>query len=325
MTLTDDDRALLRLAAQTGLQRFGCSWTAGRSGCSHSQVRRLRKSGYLEVAGERAHATEQARRALREDKAAPIGTEIIARGHKATLRGRVVASGPNTATLLPLDGGKAERVVGQEVVRYPSVYEVRRPHAGAPWKGRAAPIGNYLDEPIWPALASVVPPIWTAPFTTEPYTLARLREVNAKRAAIGGYCRSVEEQAAAAIAPTYSIPLAGIRAMAEGDHCLGDRPRAEYLAEVIRRDPAPFDAADFAYALQEVKRSIMPYRRALLRDPVTMHSLAEIAKDHPHIRPEMLQRAYACLAPWARDMTDKGEARRAAYEARQLAARTLGD
>ena len=311
MTLTPTERAFLHAACVDGAERRGRTWRAGALTIERSEIGRLIRAGLLlgKRGGHRLTVSRAGRRAVTEGKAPPIGTEVIARGHKASLRGRVIASGPNEATLLPLDGGTWNETA-------PAVYEVRRPHAGAPWKGRAAPIGNYLDEPIWPALASIVPPIWTAPFTTEPYTLARLREVNAKRAAIGGYCRSVEEQAAAAIVPTYGIPLAGIRAMAEGDHCLGDRPRAEYLAEVVRRDPAPFDAADFAYALQEVKRSIMPYRHNILRDPLLVCSLAEIAKDHRRIRPEMLQRAYACLVPWARDVVDRDEARRAAFEAK---------
>jgi hypothetical protein len=87
-------------------------------------------------------------RALREDKAPPIGVEIIARpiGGGAFLRGRVIASGPNTATLLPLDGGKAERVAGQEVVCYPGVYEVSRPHPGAPWKAATSVACEVVDK-----------------------------------------------------------------------------------------------------------------------------------------------------------------------------------
>jgi hypothetical protein len=98
----------------------------------------------------------------------------------------------------------------------------------------------------------------------------------------------------------------------------------EYLAEVIRRDPAPFDVADFAHALQSVKQWIISHRR-ILREPLVVRSLAEVAKDYPHIRPEMLQRAYACAVPWARDIADRDEARRAAYEARRLAARQQSD
>lgn len=322
MTLTDEDRALLRLAAQTGLQRFGRKWRGGRSDFPHSQVRRLRKSGYLVIEGDRARVTAQARRALREDKAPPVGVEIIARGRRATLRGRVIASGPNTATLLPLDSGKAERYVGQEVVHYPGVYEVSRPHPGAPWKGEARPLGYYLDKPFWPALASIVPPIWNAPFESEPFTIARLREAKAKRDAIGGSAMTVEEHAADMCFGTYYPPFTDVRRRVEQGENGPDV--CAYLAEVIRRDPVPFDAADFEYALQSVKRSIIPYHPDIWGS-LRVCSLAEIAKDHRFIRPEMLQRAYACLVPWAREVVDKGEARRAAYEARRLAAKAQSD
>jgi hypothetical protein len=276
-----------------------------------------------ERTADRARVTEQSRRALREDKAPSIGVEIIARGRRTILRGRVIASGPNTATLLPLDGGKAERYVGQEVRYYPGVYEVSRPHPGAPWKGESVPLGYYLDKPIWRALASIVPPIWNAPFGSEPFTIARLREVKAKRDAVGGSPTLLEERAADVCFGTYYPPFTGVRRRVAREDMPPD-VRA-YLAEAIRRDPAPFDAADFDHALQSVKRAIIPYRSNILREPGRVCSLAEITADHPFIRPEMLQRAYACFVPWARDVMDKGEARRAAYGARRLAARTQGD
>jgi hypothetical protein len=132
MTLAPEDFALLRLAAQTGLQRFGEVWHAGRSEFPHAHVRRLWRAGYLAGSAlvARATVTDQALRAIQGSKAPSVGTEIVARGQRRTLRGRVVASEPNRATLTPLDNPSSGSA--------PVVYEVRRPHAGAPWKGREA-------------------------------------------------------------------------------------------------------------------------------------------------------------------------------------------
>lgn len=306
MILTPEERAFLVATNLSGAERVARQWHAGDGVLARSAVGRLRRAGYLYGApgGKHMSLSEQGRRAIAAGKAPPIGVEIQARARKRILRGRVIASGPNEATLLPLDGATA-------------VYEVYRPHAGAPWKGAARPLAHYRDSPLWPMLAPVVPAIWTAPFTTEPYTLARLREVAAKLASIGTcYGQSAEEQAAMAITHHYASTLAGIRAIAERGDYAGDRPRNEYLAEVIRRDPAPFDAADYAYAKQEVKRLIWPYRGPDTRGPLTIRPLADVAKDMRHHRPEMVQRAYEALLPWAQKVVDDCEARIAASRAR---------
>lgn len=324
MILTPEERAFLVATNLSGAERVARQWHAGDVALARSAVGRLRRARYLYGApgGKHMSLSEQGRRAIAAGKAPPLGVEIQARGRKRILRGRVIASGPNKATLLPLDGGKDDLIVRSECRFVPAVYEVRRPHAGAPWKGETHPLAHYRDSPLWLALAPVVPAIWTAPFTTEPHTLARLREVAAKLASVGTcYGQSAEEQAAMAITHHYGNPLAGIRATVERAYCAGDMPRNEYLAEVIRRDPEPFDAADYAYAEQEVKRLIWPYRGPGTRGPLTFRSLADVAKDMRHHRPEMVQRAYEALLPWAQKVVDDCEARIAATRARFVVTR----
>ena len=283
MNLTANDLAILH-AAQTGaVRRTGRTWHVGSLTADRAQIGRLIRGGFLtgKRTGSEARITAQGRRAILPMQTPPLGAEIVFRvdGWERTKRyrhGRIVAVDAHRVVVIP-----RELIVERGV---PQAVEVRRPHPGAPWKGRTVTIGYYRGTPLWPAVASLLPAAWTAPVTTEPYTLERLRDVRTRLASIGAYPATTEEHASG-WTYLYQIP----------DRIAMGGEIGEYLQRVYERDRAEIDAAMRAEVAKVVSYSLGSWTRTGQVPP-----LDEVLQNVPHYFPaEIVREEYAVQAPKA--------------------------
>lgn len=304
MTLLPEDTAFLRAAVAHGVTRAGSTWRAGPESLTRARIGRLIRAGYLR--GKRGAATldvtAQTRRMLATNRIPPIGSTIAFRDNsgwkrcKRYLLGRVLGT-HHLDTVVASDG---------------YIFLVSRPHGGAHWKGSSVSVGHFRGTPMWDVVvaAGLVPAIWFAPLEAPPFTLARLREVNARLAAIGGWRYfSAEERCAEVVSR-----LDQIRARAAGrfNRILDDE--REYLERVLVNDATEIEAAEMAETRRAVEMAgRLGYHR--LSDPVTIRTLDEIQRELTGHRPDLVARAYAELLPsWQRmkEVHDAYAARRSA-------------
>lgn len=167
-----------------------------------------------------------------------VGHEITYRMHGGSFRGRVISSTETTALVVPNVQSKSIPTI---------IHELKRPHTGAPWKGRSLPVGGFRElewnaNPIiwnillgWPNL---IPESWYASLTTKEYTVERLLEVRKKCAVIGIYYgSSIEEKAALAMIHYHSDqPNIYLQYFRENVKNIANDDVAKYLKTVLIND-----------------------------------------------------------------------------------------
>jgi len=320
--MTQGEREFLVAVGIHGAVREGRQWRAGGIVISRTAIGRLIRGGYL--TGHRGvvrrDLTQLGRRAIAQGKAPSVGVEVIARGHNTTLRGRVACATTHEALLVPSDSPRPSPD------GVPVVYVVHRPHAGAPWKGYMSPVGLHIRGPGARVLDALLPPAWRAPLTSRPHTAARLVEVSDRLALIGARPTTVEEKAAEAALPLSSVRWwlrvweEQRRRRARAYKLAAEVPAHErYLSETIRRDPAPFLAAELDAAIGKMKRDILPtFDGAARSDMAAVRPLEWFIARHREmwILEDTVSRAYPEVEAWARDVVTARRERQRQWDAR---------
>lgn len=274
-----DVEVLRTIAANGGtLTKKGRNWNCGPQVFSRADVGRLYHAKLLSGCrgANTLELSDLARMALRKDRCRiPLGSRVVFRntGYEREpacryLEGQVIAF--HNGVLLADVGDK--------------LYQLRRLGADDRWKGSKTQVGAFRHTPAWNLLRKYVPDSYFLPLTTQPNTVARMRELAARLAPLG-YCYDLTDEET--VAMMVNTNLAYFRYNAR----FVSGGRAACMQAIIDNDEETLLRAERAHVSAHVRELMfsVPYRTI---EPVELPPLADIVARLHQWPADMVSNAY---------------------------------